>query len=133
MQEIAERGLAKGKARAKEERQISVLAVAGDGQEANPGQAIPGLRDPGQAIPGLREVMAGQIGGQLGNNLAGGPRMSPQSVNQCGVKSFEMDQFIVQVIVNALGYPRWRRARGARGGGWNSEAATSVSFSFRIL
>ena len=32
-----------------------------------------------------------------------------------------------------LGYPRWRVARGARGGGWNSEAATSVSFSFRIV
>ena len=79
------------KARAKEERQIAVPAVADDGQEANPGQAIPGLRDPGQAIPGLREVMAGQIGGQLGNNLAGGPRMSPQSVNQCGVERFEMD------------------------------------------
>ena len=49
------------KARAKEERQIAVPAVADDGQEANPGQAIPGLRGPGQAIPGLREVMAGQI------------------------------------------------------------------------
>ena len=89
-------------------------AVADDGQEANPGQAIPGLRDPGQAIPGLREVMAGQIGGQLGNNLAGGPRMSPQSVNQCGVKGFEMDQFIVQVIVNAARLP------AVAGGSWCS-------------
>ena len=98
MQQIAERGRAKGKAGAKKERQIAVPAVAGDGQEANPGQAIPGLRDPGQAIPGLGEVMAGQglphqgiIGWQVGNNLASGPRMSPQNVNRCGVEFFEMD------------------------------------------
>ena len=61
----------------------------------------------GQGLP-----HQGIFGCQIGNNLAGGPSLSPQSANRCGVEFCEMDELIAQVIVNAARLP------ALAGGSW---------------